>query len=204
MSGVRPFFVTGDKLKIVLNGKTMAFATDLSCSVQVMHQTPHVLGMYEGVSVEPLAYQVNGSFAIIRYVHNAVANIGGTPPNGVSPSDAGNGVGNWGSVWGGGVLNNVVSILGNPFAGGTDGRANEALDPSTFAQGTTFDILVYQHNPNGDPMGVIRIRNVRITKADFGVNKKSPAQDRFEFTALYMDGDAFQANPSGTGQQNSN
>jgi hypothetical protein len=54
--------------------------------------------MYEGVSVEPLAYNVSGSFSIIRYVHNAIANIGGTPPNGVSPSDAGNGVGNWGSV----------------------------------------------------------------------------------------------------------
>ncbi len=203
MAGVRPFFVTGDKLKIVLNGKTIAFATDLSCSVQVSHQTPHVLGMYEGVSVEPLAYNVMGSFSIIRYVHNAVANIGGTPPNGVSTTDAGNGVGNWGSVWGGGVLNNVVSTVGNPFAGGSDGRANEALDPSTYQTGTTFDILVYQHNPNGDPMGVIRIRSARISKADFSVNKRSPAQDRFEFVALYVDGDAYQANPSGTGQQNS-
>jgi hypothetical protein len=203
MSGVRPFFVTGDKLKIVLNGKTIAFATDLECSVQVMHQTPHVLGMYEGTSVEPLSYNVTGSFSIIRYVHNAIANIGGTPPNGVSPLDAGNGVGNWGSVWGGGVLNNVLSILGNPLSGGTDGRANEALDPSTYSQGTTFDILVYQHNPNGDPMGVIRIRSARISRADFKVNKKSPAQDRFEFVALYVDGDAYQANASGTGQQNS-
>jgi hypothetical protein len=212
MAGVKPFFLTGDKLKLVLNGKTIAFATDLSCSIQVSHQTPHVLGMYEGVSVEPLAYNVSGSFSIIRYVHNAIANIGGTPPNGVSPSDAGNGVGNWGSVWGGGVLNNVLSTIGNPFSGGTDGRANEALDPSTYQTGTTFDILVYQQVANNaadtgstttDVLGVIRIRSARITRADFSVNKKSPAQDRFEFTALYVDGDAYQANPSGTGQQNS-
>jgi hypothetical protein len=203
MAGVRPFFVTGDKLKIVLNGKTIAFATDLACSVQVSHQTPHVLGMYEGVSVEPLAYNVSGTFSIIRYVHNALANIGGTPPNGVSPSDAGNGVGNWGSIWGGGILGGALSTIGNPFSSGSDGRANEALDPSKFAQGTTFDILVYQHNPNGDPMGVIRIRSARISKADFSVNKRSPAQDRFDFVALYVDGDAYQANPSGSGQQNS-
>lgn len=203
MAGVRPFFVTGDKLKIVLNGKTIAFATDLTCSIQVAHQTPHVLGMYEGVSVEPLSYNVSGSFSIIRYVHNAIANIGGTPPNGVSPSDAGNGVGNWGSVWGGGALGNLPSIIGNPLSGGSDGRANEALDPSTYSKGTTFDILVYQHNPNGDPLGVIRIRSARISKADFAVNKKSPAQDRFDFVALYVDGDAYQANPSGSGQQNS-
>ncbi|CAM6003877.1 unnamed protein product [Sphagnum balticum] len=202
MAGVKPFFVTGDKLKIVLNGKTIAFATDLMCSVQIGHQTPHVLGMYEGVSVEPLSYHVSGSFSIFRYVHNAVANIGGKPPAGVSPTDAGNGVGNWGSVWGGGILGNVLSTVGNPLNSGSDGRANEALDPSTYSQGTTFDILVYQHNPNGDPLGVLRIRSARITKADFSVNKKSPAQDRFEFVALYMDGDAFQANPSGGGQQN--
>jgi hypothetical protein len=205
---MKPFFLTGDKLKITLNGKTIAFATDLSCTIQISHKTPHVLGVYEGVSVEPLAYNVAGTFSIIRYVHNAVANIGGTPPNGVSPVDAGNGVGNWGSVWGGGVLNNVVSTLGNPLAGGSDGRANEALDPSTYQSGTTFDIEVYQKFENSGAgttsgqLGVIRIRSARISKAEFSINKKSPGMDKFEFVALYVDGDAYQANASGTGQQN--
>jgi len=203
MAGVRPFFVTGANAKLKLNGKTLAYCTDFMCSIQIAHQTPKVLGMYEGVSVEPLSYNVSGSFSIIRYVHNAEANIGGTPPNGVASNDAGNGVGNWGSVWGGGVLGNLPSILGNPFSGGTDGRANEALDPSTYQQGTTFDIEVYQHNPNGDPLGVIKVRSARISKADFSVNKRSPGTDHFEFVALYVDGDAYQARPSGTGQQNS-
>lgn len=203
MAGTRPFFVTGDKIKIKLNGKTIAYATDLSCSIQISHKTPHVLGVYEGVSVEPLSYNVMGGFAIVRYVHNAQANIGGKPPNGVATNDAGNGAGNWGAVWGGGVLSNIPSTLGNPFSGGSDGRANEALDPSTYQSGTTFDIEVYQHNPNGDPLGVIRMRSARISKADFTIAKKSPGMDRFEFVALYVDGDAYQANPSGTGQQNS-
>lgn len=203
MAGMRPFFVTGDKLKIKLNGKTIAFATDLSCSVSISTQTPHVLGMYEGVSVEPLAYNVSGSFSIIRYVHNAQANIGGTPPSGAAGNDAGNGVGNWGSIWGGGALGNLPSQIGNPFAGGSDGRANEALDPSTYQQGTSFDIEIYQHNPNGDPMGVMKVRSARITRADFSVSKKSPGMERFDFVALYVDGDAFVANASGTGQQNS-
>ena len=232
MAGIRPFFVTGDKLKIKLNGKTIAFATNLTCSIQINHQTPHVLGMYEGVSVEPLAYNVTGSFSIIRYVRNAQANIDGTPPQGISDSDAGNGVGNWGSMWGGGLFNN---ILGNPSGGlsgsGSDGRANEALDPSTYAQGTSFDIEVYQKIESAagittttvstlieggnnsttttragtgttDVIGIIKIRSVRITKADFSIDKKSPGMDKFEFVALYVDGDAYVANPSGTGQQN--
>ena len=180
MSGMKPFFVTGDKIKIKLNGKTIAFATDLSCSVQILHQTPKVLGMYEGVSVEPLSYNVAGSFSIVRYVHNAQANIGGVPPVGVATNDAGNGVGNWGSVWGGGVLNNVPSTIGNPFSGRSDGRANEALDPSTYSTGTTFDIEVYQKFTDDSTaggtdnlLGVIKIRQARISKADFSINKRS-------------------------------
>jgi hypothetical protein len=202
MGGVKPFFLTGANAKLVLNGKTLAFCTDFSCSVMISHQTPKVLGMYEGVSVEPLGYNVAGTFSVIRYVNNAADNIGAgaTLPFGVTA--AGNGVGNWGSIWGGGALGNLPSQLGTPGSG-SDGRANEALDPSTYSQGTTFDILIYQHNPNGDPLGVIRVRSARISKADFGVTKKSAAMDRFEFIALYVDGDAYQANPSGNGQQNS-
>lgn len=196
MSGTRPFFVTGANAKLKLNGKTIAYCTDFSCTVQVLHQTPHVLGMYEGVSVEPLSYNVQGGFSIIRYVHNAAQNIGGTPPNGVASNDAGNGVGNWGSAWGGGALGSVASIAG------ADGRANEALDPSTYSQGTTFDIEIYQHSPTGDPLGVLKVRQVRISRADFNIAKKSPGMDKFEFVALYVDGDAYQARPSGTGQQN--
>lgn len=199
---MQPFFVTGDKVKIVIDGKTAAFATDLMCSVQIAHQTPHVLGMYEGVSVEPLAYNITGSFTIIRYVHNAIANIGGTPPNGVTPTDVGNSAGSWGAASG---LTSILSTLS-----GTGGRAYEALNPSTYSQGTTFDIQVYQKfqsTPGGassdGTLGIINIRSVRITKADFSVSKKSPGMDRFEFVALYVDGDLSQAQASGVGQQNS-
>ena len=200
MSGIKPFFVTGDKLKIKLDGKTVAFATNLTCSIQIAHQTPHVLGMYEGVSVEPLSYNVSGSFSIIRYVHNAIGNIGVAPP-GVNPLDVGNSAGTWGS----GGYGNVLSTIG-----GINGRAYEALNPASYSQGTSFDIEVYQKfaddaNATGtsNVLGVLKIRNARITKADFDVSKKSPGMDRFDFVALYVDGDVTQAQASGTGQQNS-
>ncbi|MEM4726182.1 MAG: hypothetical protein QXG63_04510 [Nitrososphaerales archaeon] len=147
MSGIRPFFITGARAKIKLNGKTLAFCTDLSYSVQIITQTPKILGMYEGSSVEPLGYSVTGSFTIIRYAKDAAAAIGGNRPNGVALNDAGNGVGNWGSVWGNGLFNGAAASLGL----GNDGRANEALDPSRFSQGTTFDIQVYQKVPGKAP-----------------------------------------------------
>lgn len=193
MSGIRPFFINGANAKIKLNNKTLAFCTDLSYSVQVLHQTPKVLGMYEGSSVEPLGYSVSGSFTIIRYAKNAQTKVDGSP-NGVAKNDAGNGVGNWGAQWdgvGGFLARNGI---------GNDGRPNESLDPSKFDNGTTFDIQVYQKTPNGE-IGVANIRSIRITQADFSIAKKGVAQQRFLFTALYVDEDAFAADFSGRGQQ---
>ena len=226
MAGMRPFFLSGGNAKIVVNGRTIAFCSDFSYSVQVITQTPHVLGLYEATSVEPLGYNVSGSFTVIRYAKGAVENIGGTAPNDIAANDAGNGVGNWGGAWGGGL----GSFLANNGVG-NDGRANEALDPSKFANGTTFDIQVYQKlaTPGvtnntvagqaqallqaaegaltgnnlevNDVLGIANIRNARITQADFSITKKGSAVQRFNFVAIYADEDSFVANTSGLGQQ---
>lgn len=193
MSGIKPFFITGANAKVKLNGKTLAFCTDLSYSISVAHQTPKILGMYEGSSVEPLGYTVQGSFTIIRYAKDAKANIGSAPGH-VAANDAGNGAGNWGAAWdsGGGAFFARNGI-------GNDGRAHEALDPSKFQNGTTFDIQVYQKTGKGD-VGVANIRNARITQADFSISKKGVAMQRFTFVALYADEDSFAADFSGKGQ----
>ncbi len=194
MSGIRPFFITGANAKVKVNDKTLAFCTDLSYSVQVLTQTPKVLGMYEGSSVEPLGYTVSGSFSIVRYAKDAKANVGGRSPQGIAGNDAGNGTGNWGGAWGNGVSDFFArNGIGN------DGRANEALDPSKFANSVTFDIQVYQKTPAGE-IGVANIRNVRITQADFQLSKRGAAIQRFNFVALYVDEDSFVADFSGVGQ----
>lgn len=194
MSGLKPFFISGCTAKIKLNNKTLAFCTDFTYSVQILTQTPKILGMYEGSSVEPLGYTVSGSFQLIRYAKDAYANIKGAKPHGVAENDAGNGSGNWGGAWGG-KSGDFFSRNGI----GNDGRANEAMDPSKFANGTTFDIQIYQKTPNGE-IGVANIRNARITAADFSIAKRGVAQQRFNFVALYADEDSFVADFSGNGQ----
>lgn len=225
MAGIRPFFITGANAKIKVNGKTLAFCTDLSYSVQIITQTPKILGMYEGSSVEPLGYSVSGSFTIVRYAKGIKEATGGRWPLGVAANDAGNGVGNWGPAWDGGGALQTLGL-------GNNGRANEALNPSTFSQGTTFDIQVYQKvvkspsesgniinsvdkaNQNfanflggemvglreTDVIGVANIRNCRITQADFQLSKRGVALQRFSFVALYLDEDSFVADFSGVGQ----
>lgn len=228
MASMKPSFITGATAKIRLNGKTLAFCQDFSCSVQVITKIPKVLGKYEGDSVEPLGYMVSGSFTIIRYAKGIKQALGpGQHPGGLAENDAGNGVGNWGTAWGG-KLGDFLARNGV----GNDGRAHEALDPSTFNKGTTFDIQVYQKVPVGvgtsstnllqsvteildggpvpglnssgpggnstmDYLGILNIRKARITQADFGISKRSPAAERFNFVALYLDGDGFVANASG-------
>lgn len=239
---IKPFFITGATAKIRLNGKTLAFCTDVAYTIQILHQTPKILGMYEGSSVEPLGYSVNGSFTVIRYAKGAGEAVG-SKPNGVALNDAGNGVGNWGGQWG--------STTGDFLAAngiGNDGRAHEALNPGKFTSGTTFDIEIYQkfitnaqdaaadaaaaqavfgNNANqnflnqitafakktgdvlsggtgggyqNDAIGVAKIRNARITQADFRLSKKGVAVQTFSFAALYVDEDAFVADFSGKGQ----
>ena len=184
MSGLKPFFITGANVKIKLNNKTLAFCTDLSCSVQILTQTPKVLGKYEGSSVEPLGYSVSGSFTLIRYAKNAVKDIGGARVK--DTVNSGNGIGNWSD---------------SPNVPGS--ASDIQLNPADLEKGSTFDIEVYQkvqRNPDQKPdnnLGVLRIRNARITQADFSVSKKQAAIQRFNFSALYVDEDSFRADFSG-------
>jgi hypothetical protein len=192
MSGIRPFFITGANAKIKLNDKTLAFCTDLSYSIAVATQTPKILGMYEGSSVEPLGYTVSGSFTIIRYAKDAASSVG-QKPYGAADNDAGNGVGNFGSAWA--PSGNFLQRTGL----GNSGRANEAFDPSRLDTATTFDIQVYQKTQSGD-IGVANIRNARLVQSDFTLSKKGVAMQRFSFVALYADEDSYVADLSGKGQ----
>lgn len=190
---MKPFFLTGANAKIRVNNTTLAYVTNLSYSVNVNHATPIVLGMYEPSSVEPLSYKVTGSFSVVRYIADITDDIGGSQPDGVS--QRGNGIGNWGPD---GTLNKFAD--GFDIKKGIDGRAYENLDPSTMKKSSTFDIEVYQKFAGGQ-RSVAKIRDVRITKADFNLGSKTVANQTFNFTAIYVDEDSFVADMSGAGQQ---
>ena len=185
MAGIKPFFFTGASAKIRVNGKTLAYCTNLSYSVKISHATPTVLGMYEPSSVEPTGYMVAGSFTVVRYIADAVKTIGNPTPDGVQ--DKGNGLGTWG------VDNSSTANL-------ADGRAYENLVPKRLDKATTFDIEVFQKLEDKN-LPVAKIRDVRITQADFALAKKAAATQTFQFTALYADEDSFLADFSGQGQQ---
>ena len=186
MAGKKPFFITGATAKIMINNLNLAFCTNVSYSVTVNHSTPRVLGMYEATSVEPTGYTVTGSFSIIRYAADAESKI---KSNVSGITDKGNGIGSWTSQ-----KNSALNFLSK------DGRVSENLNPSKLDKATGFDIQIYQ-KIDGDQISVARIRDARITRADFSMSKKSPATQTFQFTAVYVDEDSFLADFSGLGQQ---
>jgi hypothetical protein len=193
MAKLAPFFLTGANAKIKLNGKTMAFVTDLSYTVDVPHAAPVLLGNYEAASLGPLSYKVNGTFTLIRYVGGVAEDLKGRGykiPKGVH--DEGNGVGNWGPE----SFAARNGILSN------DGQAHKSLNPADFDNAVRFDIEIYQKAVNKNNLfAVARLKDCRIARASFTINKKSPAMQNFTFQAIYADEDSFVTAMSGEGQQ---
>lgn len=193
MAGKKPFFITGANAKIIVNGATMALATNISYSVQVNHHSPRVLGRYEVEEHQPLSYDVLGGFTIIRYVKGL---RDGQSPDGVN--DKGNGIGGWQR----GDGNTLGSMLSLPFTGGAgNGHANENMIPARLHQSQMFDIEIRQHVAGGE-CTIALLRNCRITSSNFVIaNKRATATQAFTFKAQAVDEDSFTAMKSGVGQE---
>jgi len=191
MAGITPFFVNGANAKIRVNNRVLAFCTDLSYSIVVNHAAPKILGMYEATTVEPLSYDITGSFTVIRYTAGAGSDDShGKQPSGVSK--LGNGIGTLGPQ------DTITNTIGG---GGDDGKANQSFNPKFFANSIMFDIEVWQKMACGELSAVARIRNCRLTRSDFKLIKRGVATQTFQFTATYVDEDSFVADMSGVGQQ---
>lgn len=190
MANLAPFFVTGASCKIKVNGVTLAYATNFSYSVSIPHARPKSLGSYESNSLEPLSYDVNGSFDVVRYVDglkSKLEKMGYSVPDGAS--NLGNGLGGWSPSAGKALSTRSISA--------SDGRAHESLDPSRLSDAITFDIEVYQKIPGGGLTGIARVRNARITAMGSSISKRGTMIQSFQFAAMYLDEDSFVADASG-------
>jgi hypothetical protein len=200
LSNKVPFFLTGANAKIILNNKTLAFATDVSYRISVKHASPRVLGRFEVEVHQPLSYDVTGSLTIIRYARGLTEfnkNQGYTSPE--DASRQGDGVG---SMTRSSFAGAVGSALGLPTADGQfDGKANEAFVPSRMYQSSMFDIEIRQKLSNGEDVKVVLLRDCRIEESQFTLTKKGVATETLTFKARYADDDSAIARKSGVGQE---
>lgn len=222
MAGKKPFFLTGANARIILNNRSVAFATDISYSVDVRHATPRVLGRFEVETVQPLSYEVSGTLTIIKYARGMKDYIGESPPD---VNQAGNGIGSFAASQG-----MIASALGLPSGGQFDGGTADNFDPGRFFQSKMFDIEIRQKVPPGSAFGagnifqqvlnitndllvpdglntdndstiVIRLRDCRFTGLDFKLSKRGLPLQTMRFTARYADDDTYVASKSGVGQE---
>lgn len=216
----KPFFLTGANAKIVLNHRTIAYATDISFNVNVAHFAPRLLGRFEVEDIQPLTYDVQGSLTIIRYARGIDRAMGEAAPQ--NTTNKGNGPGSFGQQGMG-----LSATLGLPNTTGQfDGAADEAFVPARFFQSKMFDIEIRQkvddHPPNqgqgifgrlddllvrdrsrvpSTETLVVRLRDCRLTQMGFNLSKRSPAMQTYGFRARYMDDDTAIARKSGVGQE---
>jgi hypothetical protein len=217
MSGKVPFFITGANCKIKVNGVTMAYATDISYSVQINHQQAKVCGMYEADTLEPVAYSITGQFTVIKYIDSLkslLASKGFKVPDGAS--NQGNGVGSMTAASG---FGRALGALGGDFTGG---RAYDALDPSKLSRITGFDVEIYQKVPDtgrastvnviggiltgnqvseNGVLGIARLRDCHISGVTTQVSRKGLMTQTYSFIANYLDEDTFISSASDSGQR---
>ena len=159
----KPIFITGANAKLKVDGKTMAYAQDVSYSVSVDTIPIETMGRYEAVTNEPVNYSVAGEFAIVRYTSAAVSAAAGID----QAATGGNGLGN---IKGKANLTNALSSHVNP------GKLLESI---------TWDLEVYQKGAGaGTDAPVIKVLDCRITRKSGGLNKRGILVERISFVGL--------------------
>lgn len=197
MADKKPFFLTGANARILLNNKTVAFATDVNYKISVKHATPRVLGRAEVEVIQPMTYDVSGSLTVIRYGKGLKDYFGAAAPSNVDQK--GDSVGSFGLDTGAGFIGNA---LGFPTSDGQfNGATDEAFNPSRFFQSKMFNIEIRQTLDSNNETPVAVLRDCRFEDMSFGLTKRGVAVISMSFRARYADDDTFIARKSGAGQE---
>lgn len=179
MAGQKPGLVTGSNAKLKFGTKTLAYATDVSYSVDVSVVPVEVMGRYEVITNEPIATNVRGTFTIVRYTKEGNAGAG-LPDS----SSNGNGVGKFGTQ------------------GTTEksGQAN-AFNPGQMLTTSTVDLEIFQRKVSGDfetSTPLVKIENCRLTRLSSGLSKRGIMTETYDFVGILYSDESFAASMSKT------
>lgn len=164
---IKPSFLTGANAKVKLGGKTMAYATDVSYSVDVDVLPVEAMGRYEPLSFEPINYGVTGSMSIVRYTKLATTAGAAVNGNGLDQLDLG------------------TTVAANHF------------DPKELINSESFDVEIFQKDPaGGADVSVVKVRDCRFLNRRGSISKRGLFTETFSFRGLLFDDNGYAANPS--------
>jgi len=130
MANLIPSFANGSALKITVDDKIIAYATNLSFSDDVTHAGVGGVGSYSYDALEPVQYAARGGFSVTHYSKAAMTAIVGG--NALSADKASNA---------------PTRSSGNNSVNGGDGNSflvANSFNPINLLTSRTFDIQVYQ------------------------------------------------------------
>jgi hypothetical protein len=188
-----PTFITGANAKITVDGKTFAYASDVSYTVSVDTIPIETMGRYEAVTNEPVNYSVAGTLNVVRYT--SLANR-----TAETSSSKGNGLGN---------------------VTGTSGEQQSfQFDPGNMLLSSSWDLVVYQKYASAagltgtsaissgasdgaaiasgvSQLAIIKISDCRFNRKSASITKRGILVDQLSFVGILASDESFVSSPSG-------
>lgn len=202
MAAQTPFFMSGPRLLLKIDGVKVAYAVGLDLRVSRNVQIVNTLGSFASVAIQATMYNgVSGSMQIVRLIDLASRNIQKTnattagkqktdPELSSLPEPALTGIsGN--TTGGAGTSNSLITATEN---------LKKHLDPASVLASSTFDIEVWQMYPttdtvaNTDPklnnQGVLvkhfTVQNCRLNSRSASISAGQLLTESFSFTGTLL------------------
>jgi len=177
MAGIISSFLSSAKLVIHIDGRAVAYATNLSISDRMSVAPVGGIGAYSADALEPLQYSVSGSFAITIYDEatlKAVTKLGKLPER-------------------------ASAHVGTTNYQGNSHLSKNSFSPLHLLISRTIDIDVYEkiptaaaYAPAGSPADkdmtlTYKIHDVRLTSYSLTFTPGSLLQEQIGFIAMKME-----------------
>jgi len=181
--------ITGANAKIQVADTTLAYASDVSYTLNIDHIPVEVMNKYEVVSNEPVSMTLSGSFSVVRYSKAATIEVPLLDDNGnpVSPPKT--------------TTKYVPGESNSPNEWTHDKSKLKPFSPGDLLASKTFDITITQRyvDANGKEQDVnfLKFKDCRITGRSTSLNKRSVMVERFDFIGETMDDDKITSAGSG-------
>lgn len=177
MAGIIPSFLSSAKLVIRIDGRTMAYATNLSISDRMSVAPVGGIGAYNADALEPLQYSVSGSFAITIYDEASLAALNQAAASGAL------------------VPNRATAHKPSGNFSGNSMFSKNFFSPLHLMISRTIDIDVYERSNDGNVLAgadkveilTYKIHNVRLTSYSLTFTPGSLMQEQVGFIAMKME-----------------
>jgi hypothetical protein len=178
MANILPLFNSAPRMKLRLNGKTLAYAIGFNVGVSIDVQPVSIIGSHQPVALEPLMYNVvSGTLQIVRLFSNRTSAkaVADANPNAQITAKAS-------------VIEEANSDnSNNPLA---RSELYKHLDPRQVLASRSFDIDLYVRVPKTDGSGGedevpwMSIKDCRITSRNTNIAMGSLTNEPLTFQGL--------------------